>query len=221
MNGKVILFDLWGTLIQNGSFPSPTKQTRRMLRVRMPYGDFVKKFESALMLKKYDDLNHGFEQVLKAFELEENEDLVERLVGMWNKNKIFAKIFDDTKETLSILKEKGYKIGIIGNNDCFIKSLLERFAISDYFDYTFFSYEIKELKGHQEFYQKVFDKIKADIDETNFVKENIIVVGDSLISDIEGAKEFGIRAILIDRKDSRSYEDKVLRLSDIPKLLEK
>ena len=50
-------------------------------------------------------------------------------------------------------------------------------------------------------------------------KEDILMVGDSLISDIEAAKNAGVKAILMDRKDRRAVEEKLLNIFDLEKFL--
>ena len=46
------------------------------------------------------------------------------------------------------------------------------------------------------------------------------MIGDSIPTDIEGAKNAGIRGILVDRKDKRESEDKIISLSEIRSKIE-
>ena len=50
-------------------------------------------------------------------------------------------------------------------------------------------------------------------------EKDAIMVGDSVESDIAGAKNAGIKAVLIDRRDRREFEDKILSLKELDKFL--
>jgi len=78
------------TLVENGVFPSPVKQVRYILRLNMPFPEYIVKFEEAFMLKKFNDLFESFENVSKVFDVEPDKYNLDRLVAMWNKNKLFS-----------------------------------------------------------------------------------------------------------------------------------
>jgi len=78
---KAILFDFWGTLMENGVFPSPTSQTRRLLRLRLSYQEYVTRFEKAFMTQKFPDLYKAFENVCKEFKLSPPSFIQDRLIG--------------------------------------------------------------------------------------------------------------------------------------------
>ena len=46
-------------------------------------------------------------------------------------------------------------------------------------------------------------------------KDETIMIGDSMESDIESAKKVGIRGILVDRRNNRDYKDRVLNLREL------
>ena len=46
-------------------------------------------------------------------------------------------------------------------------------------------------------------------------KEDAVMVGDSIESDMKGAERAGIRGILLDRRDRRDFPDKVRNLDEI------
>ena len=98
---KAILFDFWGTIVENGVFPSPVRQVNNTLALDMEFSEYIGKFEEALMSGKFDDLTQAFTKVYETFNLEPNAEKIEQLVGLWNKNKFFAKPYPDTKNTFS------------------------------------------------------------------------------------------------------------------------
>ena len=39
---KAIFFDFWGTVVENGVFPSPVKQARFLLGLEIEFSDYIK-----------------------------------------------------------------------------------------------------------------------------------------------------------------------------------
>ena len=210
---KAILFDFWGTLIENGVSPSPVRQVKDILQLdRLPFPLFILQFEKSFMTQKFDDLYKGFENVCNEFRINPDKYKLDLLVGMWNKNKIFAKPFPETIEILEQLKGK-YKMFLVANTDCFsVESVIEKYALSKYFDKIYLSYQMGMLKSNP----KVFDTI---LKEEGLKKEEAIMVGDSMESDIIGAENAGLKAILVDRNDRREYKTKILTLKELPNFL--
>lgn len=207
---KAILFDLQGTLIENGVFPSPIKQVKFSLRIEDAFDEYILKFEDIFMTKKYDSLTEAFVEVSNQFKLNTPEFIIQRLVGLWNKNKLLSKPFPDTIETLENLKGK-YKLILVANIDCFSKDIIEKFKLNDYFDEISLSCDTGMLKTDPEFFLTPLKKLNIDPSEA-------LMVGDSMESDIAGAKSAGIKAILIDRRNSREYPDKIISLNELEKI---
>jgi 2-haloalkanoic acid dehalogenase type II len=208
---KAVLFDFWGTLIENGTY-SPLKQSYAVLRIRDPFGQFVERFEKAMMTQIFDDQKEGFTAVCQEFEIEPNNFIIDKLVGIWNKNKLLAKPFPDTIATLEMLKNKGIKAIIVSNapQDS-VQQILEKFNLTKYFDGVFVSSEHGELKT-----KGLLDLV---LEKKGLNKDEVVMVGDSMQSDIAGAEAKGIKAILIDRQDRREYKNKITRLTELEGIL--
>lgn len=210
---KAILFDFWGTLVENGIFPSPVKQARYILRLRMTFKDFIIRFEKAVMTKPYADLNEAFTAVCNEFEIEPQPFIIEKLVGMWNKNELLGKPFLETIEVLEYLKEKKIKIGLISNTTQTITRILEKFDLNKYFDAVMFSYEEGLLKTDPDMFKKLLKKLKVKADD-------VIMVGDSLPTDVIGSRNAGIRSILLDRMNKREFTPKIVNLRELKKMID-
>jgi putative hydrolase of the HAD superfamily len=211
---KAILFDFWGTLVENGIFPSPVKQARYILRLRMTFKDFIIRFEKAVMTKPYNDLNEAFTAVCNEFQLDPQPFILEKLVGMWNKNELLGKPFLETIEVLEYLKNKKIKIGLISNTTPSITRVLEKFDLNKYFDATMFSYDEGLLKTDPEMFMKLLKKLKVKPDD-------VIMIGDSLPTDIIGSRNAGIKSILLDRMNKREYTPKIVNLRELKDLIDK
>jgi len=209
---KAVFFDFWGTLVENGTY-SPLKQSYKILRVRLPFSQFVEQFERVLMTKQYDDQASAFVEVCKSFNVNPIPIVIDRLIGVWNKNRLLSSIYPDTIETLKALKDKKIKIALISNapqNN--VEPVLERFAMNDLFDGIFISHEQGKLKT-EGLFEAALKKLKVK-------KENVIAVGDSIETDIKGAEAAGIKGYLLDRRNTREFENKIVSLKEILKLVE-
>jgi FMN phosphatase YigB (HAD superfamily) len=202
----IIVFDLQGTLIENGVFPSPAKQVKYFLRINKDFHEFVTDFEKVFMTKSYDNLTEAFTELAAFFGSEADNFAIERLVGMWNKNKLLSKIFPDAIPALEDLKAK--KI-LIANIDCFTKEILERFKLSDYFEKVILSCDVGKLKP---------EIIKDLVEE--YGAEELFMVGDSVASDMRIAQDNGIRSLLLDRNNRMDYDPKVSSLTNLTAYLE-
>ena len=101
---KAILFDFWGTLVEVGTW-SPVKQVRNILNTKLPFPEYVVRMERALMTEKYPTLKEAFENVCKEFKIEPTPEIIEELIGVWNKSWMLAEPYNDVEKTLTKLKE--------------------------------------------------------------------------------------------------------------------
>jgi HAD superfamily hydrolase (TIGR01509 family) len=209
---KAIFFDFWGTLVENG-VRSPSKEVKFILRLRdMDFSEFILKFEQAFMTSKFESLQAGFENVLNEFNLRVPGFVVEKLIGMWNKNSILASTYDETIEALKELK-KDYKLVLISNTDAFsITNVLDKFDLRQYFDEILLSCDTGKLKSDPDLIAETLKKLKVK-------KTEAVMVGDSVESDMKAAESAGIKGILVDRRGTREYENKIATLNELKEKL--
>ncbi len=204
---KALLFDFWGTLVETGT-PSPIRQVKDILRLRLSFPAYVTRMEEAMMTKPFPTLKEAFLAVLQEFELPENEWQLQELVGMWNKSWMLAQPYPEVARILSALQKK-YQLILISNTDsASIPKVLEKFQLRPYFTNIYFSYEMGLLKTNPAFFQKV-------LEENNLTAEECVMVGDSLESDMNAAEAAGIRGILIDRKEKREFTPKIKNIEEL------
>ena len=92
--------------------------------------------------------------------------------------------------------------------------------IAKYFKEIFISQAIGADKPSIEYFEKCFSRIP------DFSKENAIIIGDSITSDILGGKNAGIKTCLYNPKEKENKTDiipdfEIRSLAEIPKLLER
>ncbi len=99
-------------------------------------------------------------------------------------------------EMLEYLKKKGYILAVASNGP--YKQQLNRLEIGkmkDYFSYFFISENLGFAKPAKEFFDKAINEIKEDIS-----REEMLIIGDSLTSDMAGGKNAGIKTCLYNKK---------------------
>lgn len=204
---KAIFFDFWGTLAENGTY-SPLKQTFRILRVRMPFGQFAEQFERTFFTKPFEDQVEAFTLVCNTFNCPPKPFIIDKLVGVWNKNKLLAKVYPETIDALKALKDKGFKLYLISNSQSnTIEPLIEKFGMNELFDGLFVSYNEGCLKTDGLF--------ETAMQKAGLTKDEVVSVGDSIETDIRGAEKAGIKAILVDRRGTREFPSKIALLTEL------
>ena len=214
MAGKTtILFDFWGTLVEQGT-KSPLRQTYNFLRPRLDFSEFVEQFENAFMLKEYKDLNEAFESVLESFGMTPRPDIIEKLIGVWNKNWLFAQPYPDTKECLERLKKEGYTLGLVSNTQIqSVEKVLEKHDLEKYFDTLALSYKEGKLKTTGELITIALQRLRKKT-------EDVVFIGDSEETDIRGAERAKVTPILIDRRGTRpEHSQRIESLDEIPQAI--
>lgn len=205
------MFDLWGTVVENGTY-SPLRQSYSVLHPHMAFSQFVQIFEKVFMTKSFNDQAEGFHAVCDALNVPPKPFIIERLVGVWNKNRMFAKLYPESVEVLSGLKKK-FKLALVSNSDSFSTQVIEKLKLKELFDCVVLSFEVGKLKTEPEFYETVLKKLGVK-------KTEALVVGDSLETDVAGAKSAGIRSVLLDRNGKREYSPKISSLNDLNAFIE-
>ncbi|MBS3143218.1 HAD family hydrolase [Candidatus Woesearchaeota archaeon] len=208
---KALIFDFWGTLVENGIY-SPIRQVQDILRLEMPFSEFVVKFESVFFKDVHPDLASGFEKVCEAFNVQPRQDVIEQLIGMWNKNKLLARPYPETMQVLESLRSK-YKLGLMSNTDAFsVGQVMDKYALQKHFDVIFLSYQEGLLKHDAGAFDKVLSQLGVSHGEA-------VMIGDSIESDMEAAAKAGIMGVLVDRRGKRTYPKKIFTLNEIEEVL--
>jgi HAD superfamily hydrolase (TIGR01549 family) len=208
---ELIIFDLQGTLLENGVFPSPIKQVRNILNIDMRFHDYVLEFEKVFMINQYDTLGKAFHAVAEHFDIQAKEFLIEKLVGIWNKNKLLSRLFPESLDVLNDIKQD-HKVALVANIDSFSKDVVEKFKLQEYFDKIYLSCDTGMLKSDPKLYAQILSDFGIGPDDA-------LIVGDSIESDMFSASKAGIKSVLVDRNDRMDYEPKISTLKDVRKCL--
>ena len=82
-------------------------------------------------------------------------------------------LFNDVKDTLKILKDKGYKLGLCTVSEKYmLDNFLRQCDFEDYFDCLLSNKDIKESKPSPEIYLKALDYLNLKNDETIVIEDS-------------------------------------------------
>lgn len=100
--------------------------------------------------------------------------------------------FSDVRPCLERLSEKGFALGIISNWDISLHRVLETFDLTHYFQVVLASLE----EGVEKPAKRLFE---IALERTGFQASEALHIGDDAWDDLQGARNAGMRAALIDR----------------------
>ena len=127
-----------------------------------------------------------------------------------------AMLYDDTVPTLKYLQNAGFKLAIVSNWDTPLNPLTERLGIAHYFDIIVASHDtrVRSAKPDPHIFNYTLTAVGVSAEEA-------VHVGDTYEADIIGAKNAGIRPILIDRDGTQigKWDETIQSLSELPGLL--
>jgi len=127
-----------------------------------------------------------------------------------------ATLYDDVVPTLQHLRDVGFKLVIVSNWDTPLDPLTERLGITEYFDAIVASHDARVRSEKPD--PHIFNYALAAVGVS---AEEAVHVGDTYEADIIGAKNAGIRPILIDRDGTQTgrWDETIRNLSELPALL--
>ena len=211
---KAIIFDCWDTLFGHQlNKPHPFSIFAEKIGKSLKDYEFLKIFEKHFMLEKHYNLEVPITELLEELNIKHDEKLINELKEILEEALLSQKSFPETLNVLNELKKK-YKLGLISNT--FYQSfegLEQKFKVQEIFDVVLKSYDTKILKPHPKIFETMIKELKINKDEA-------LMVGDSLKDDVKAAENFGIKGILIDRKEKHpEYPNRIISLEQITKFL--
>ncbi len=198
-NKKYITFDCYGTLIDwEGSLHSVFQKYADNKNIKLNMDGLTQRYikiEYEIEQEQY----RKYKEVLKiatkrlfkeeGFEIsDENTDILVNSIHKWPP-------FNETRQILSTLKNKGYKLMILSNIDeDIISESIKLIGIN--FDGIITAEKVKSYKPAYKHWQEMLKQFNA-------VKEEVIHVAASYIHDIIPAKEQSFNTIWINRNNEK------------------
>ncbi len=149
-------------------------------------------------------------RLLAGLGLKEGEELAGDLYRTFTDPANYV-LYEDVMETLQGLALKGMDIGLISNFEAWLEDLLKRLGILGFFRYLYISGQVGTEKPHRDIFDMALNGAGVE-------PRQALHVGDSLNSDINGARAVGLIPVMIDRMNLHPRID-CIRLTDLRQLL--
>ncbi|MBQ2705097.1 MAG: YjjG family noncanonical pyrimidine nucleotidase [Clostridia bacterium] len=223
---KVILWDIDGTVLD---FIAAEKEAIRSTLAHFDLGEVTDED-----IKDYSAINKSYWKRLETGELTKPQILKGRFVDFFKLKGIKFEdfdalnaeyqvrlgdticFFDDSFNIIKALKGKVKQYAVTNGTKVAQDRKLTKSGLIDLFDGVFISEEVGAEKPSQIFFDKVFDTIGQ------YEKEEVLIVGDSLSSDMLGGNNAGILCCWYDRGiDQPPHNLKIdYRIGDLHKVLD-
>jgi HAD superfamily hydrolase (TIGR01509 family) len=150
----------------------------------------------------------------------ENPGIIQELLELRERHlgTIFN-LYDDVIPVLKALKRE-YKLALVSNCSVGLSEFLMRLGLPQFFECVILSYEVGVRKPDKRMYLEALKRLRLEPNECVFVSDEIC--------DLEGAKEIGLRTILVLQGERRTHnardpnfkpDYKCDRISEIEQLL--
>ena len=101
-------------------------------------------------------------------------------------------LYDDVSEVIREIHARGVRIGLISNTQRCLATFQTHFSLEGLFAVAVSSFEHGFMKPHRSIFETALQGVGAAPGES-------VMVGDSLLHDIEGARSIGMRGVLVAR----------------------
>ena len=118
--------------------------------------------------------------------------------------------YPDAPGTLRALRERGLRLVVASNWDCSLPSVLEQAGLAPLLDAVVTSATVGVTKPDPRLFAVALDAAGSDASEA-------VHVGDSLENDVAGARDAGIRPVLLDRNGA-AVPDGVTAIASLDQL---
>lgn len=124
-------------------------------------------------------------------------------------------LFDDAIPALTTCRRMGLTVGLISNMNQSGDELARSIGLQSHLDFTITSQEVGAEKPSPMIFERALERATAQ-------PENAVHVGDQLSSDVAGAVNAGINAVLLDRDGNHkdyTAQPRIEGLEELPALL--
>lgn len=198
---KLVIFDLYGTLIRFGVKNHPY---RKIMRWAKEHGRAPRAQDARNIMTQACSPA----KVFAAIGIEVPTYMLSRLRAEIEEEIQSLTLFDDVIPVLKQLTSSGIPVAICSNLAQPYGSAIN-ILLPDFKFINCLSYEVGYIKPEKEIYEWIIKRSK-------FTPEQCLFVGDTLIADYEGPKQFGFQARHLIREGNRSNET----IRDLTEILE-
>lgn len=211
MNPQAIIFDLFGTLVDD--FVSSTRPMNAELLTaldlpRDPFTQHWRMTSDMRTIGEFQTVEASIEHVCTSIGVSISTEQMTKAVEI--RLKYIRQALEpraDALPTLRQLKDDGYKIGLLSNCSIEIPILWPETPFADLFDSAVFSSRERIKKPEPRIYQLACERLGA-------VPETCVYVADGENFELAAAAEVGLRPVLIRREAQGNRRNELLREAD-------
>ena len=221
MRYKAIFIDIDDTLLDyipccREAFDAALRSLRRQMSAALPCEDDASRDDELFDLffsisgRLFSEAKHGLHTVAEVMELypaefcekagypaEAVDPFKHAFRAAWGTTHTLV---PETKETLDALRAKGYRLFAASNSFGHLqRSRLQHAGLLGYFEDTYISMDVGYDKPDVRFYQEALRRCGLQANE-------VLMVGDSMTTDIIGAQQAGMNAVFFDRRPDGTKE---------------
>ena len=223
----LVLLDAYGTLFAPVAFGSPAAQLCQLLaadgvRVAPERAEKALYAEIAVYQKRFPFIRN--ERELRQLE-DDVSDLVlaELALTQFPRERMRRHllalfpfvVFPDVEPALAALRARGLTLGVVSNFNAMLDDYLEELKLRHWFSVVVSSADIGVTKPDPVIFHAALERLGAN-------PEHAVYVGDDVRNDYHGARQAGLRAVLLNRDDEPLPEGTraIAALTDLPALLD-
>lgn len=192
-NIKVVFFDLFFTLVA----PKYNDLRNEYDVLKLTMEEWEKYAEDADLyltraLGQEKDPEKIIDAILQKMEVEYEPCHKAEILNLREERmkRCLLEVEKDIVETISELRKNGKKICLISNADVIDGMHWDKSPLSELFDEKIFSYEVGYVKPQADIYKIALKKMNVEA-------ENCVFIGDGGSDELKGAKELGMKTVLV------------------------
>ncbi len=195
MKYKAMIFDLFGTLVDNLPYEEYQNTLRRVVSIlKVPFNDFGQLWSETAYkrnLGTFTTVEANIEYICKKLSVNINYAQIRLAAKVRNDFiKEAMRPQQDAMDVLSRLKSQDFKIGLISNCSPETPVVWKNMSLAQLFDVAIFSCLVGLLKPDPRIYQMAVDKLMVK-------PENCLYIGDGDSQELSGASQIGMNPALI------------------------
>jgi len=193
-----VIFDLWNTLAYTDFHPNPIAALASAFGLDAA-PDWRKQIERAIMTRRLSGISEAIEAIAEATGRELSGASTKRdLILLWGEASNRSRIAPDALPALRSLREarddgRRYRLGILSNTQSFDLDFIRREGLASLVDDICLSCDYGLLKPDPRLYSHAAGRL-------GLAPGSILMVGDNVTDDVEGALMAGLRAAHLDRR---------------------
>ncbi len=212
---KVVVFDLWNTLIRNTCTPTVPQMVKQELGVTAMDPDaFVRCYDEVLCMEPLLEVDAALEKLADRCGVRLDAARKKRIRTALEDSRDCVAAFEDTLPALQKLRQNGYKLAVLSNTMYLgLEYALKKVPLYDVVDEIVASYDERVIKPDKRMFQAVERRFNVRPDE-------ILMIGDNAHNDVNAARKAGWHAILLDRFGRHPGKDAIRNLWELAPRLE-